>query len=290
MLEIALGSALIYYFATEAFEIEKKPPGTVYYTETADSRNLSFHRNHIEPVTIKPAVEDQFRGIVRQAYDYSCGSAALTTLLNGYVGTSLTEQQTMSGLLQYGEYQRIIERRSFSLLDMKRFVTAIGLESGGYRGEFSDLVKLGQPAIVPISYAGFKHFVVYKAYKDGRVYVADPALGNISFDENRFKEIWDNNTLFVISVPESQRKDLLALKDSDMRHVEDATVNRYAFVDVQYPTYKYDRLANKASTMRRVLDTDTHSSTYNQPIDTYMRLYYKRLCCTNLSVKAFSAI
>ncbi|MEL4487005.1 C39 family peptidase [Acinetobacter baumannii] len=275
MLEIALGSALIYYFATEAFEIEKKPPGTVYYTETADSRNLSFHRNHIEPVTIKPAVEDQFRGIVRQAYDYSCGSAALTTLLNGYVGTSLTEQQTMSGLLQYGEYQRIIERRSFSLLDMKRFVTAIGLESGGYRGEFSDLVKLGQPAIVPISYAGFKHFVVYKAYKDGRVYVADPALGNISFDENRFKEIWDNNTLFVISVPESQRKDL-ALKDSDMRHVEDATVNRYAFVDVQYPTYKYDRLANKASTMRRVLDTDTHSSTYNQPIDTYMRLYYKR--------------
>ncbi|OBC92330.1 peptidase [Acinetobacter baumannii] len=236
MLEIALGSALIYYFATEAFEIEKKPPGTVYYTETADSRNLSFHRNHIEPVTIKPAVEDQFRGIVRQAYDYSCGSAALTTLLNGYVGTSLTEQQTMSGLLQYGEYQRIIERRSFSLLDMKRFVTAIGLESGGYRGEFSDLVKLGQPAIVPISYAGFKHFVVYKAYKDGRVYVADPALGNISFDENRFKEIWDNNTLFVISVPESQRKDLLALKDSDMRHVEDATVNRYAFVDVQYPT------------------------------------------------------
>ncbi|HCA5025842.1 TPA: C39 family peptidase [Acinetobacter baumannii] len=276
MLEIALGSALIYYFATEAFEIEKKPPGTVYYTETADSRNLSFHRNHIEPVTIKPAVEDQFRGIVRQAYDYSCGSAALTTLLNGYVGTSLTEQQTMSGLLQYGEYQRIIERRSFSLLDMKRFVTAIGLESGGYRGEFSDLVKLGQPAIVPISYAGFKHFVVYKAYKDGRVYVADPALGNISFDENRFKEIWDNNTLFVISVPESQRKDLLALKDSDMRHVEDATVNRYAFVDVQYPTFNYDRLANKASTMRRVLDDDDKSPTYGKPIETYMRLYYKR--------------
>ncbi|MBJ9723486.1 C39 family peptidase [Acinetobacter calcoaceticus] len=276
MLEIALGSALIYYFATEAFEIEKKPPGTVYYTETADSRNLSFRRNHIEPVRIKPAVEDQFRGIVRQAYDYSCGSAALTTLLNGYVGTSLTEQQTMSGLLQYGEYQRIIERRSFSLLDMKRFVTAIGLDSGGYRGEFSDLVNLRQPAIVPISYAGFKHFVVYKAYKDGRVYVADPALGNISFDENRFKEVWDNNTLFVISVPEAQRKDLLALKDSDMRHVEDATVNRYAFVDVQYPTFNYDRLANKASTMRRVLDKDPHSATYNQPIETYMRLYYKR--------------
>ncbi len=141
-------------------------------------------------------MKTSFRGIVRQAYDYSCGSAALTTLLNGYVGTSLTEQQTMSGLLQYGEYQRIIERRSFSLLDMKRFVTAIGFRKRWLsRWSFSDLVKLGQPAIVPISYAGFKHFVVYKAYKDGRVYVADPAFREYQFlMRGVFKEIWDNNT------------------------------------------------------------------------------------------------
>lgn len=136
MLEIALGSALMYYFTTQAFEIEKKPEGAVYFTETLDSRNSSFTRNHREAVVIKPAIEDQFRGIVRQAYDYSCGSAALTTLLNGYGGLKLTEQQTMTGLLQYGEYQRIIERRSFSLLDMKRFVTALGMNSGGYRGVF----------------------------------------------------------------------------------------------------------------------------------------------------------
>lgn len=121
MLEIALGSAMMYYFATEAFDIKKKPAEAVYYTEVLDSRNASFTRMHHEPVLINPAVEDQFRGIVRQAYDYSCGSAALTTLINGYVGAQLTEQQTMDGLLRYGEYERIIERRSFSLLDMKRF-------------------------------------------------------------------------------------------------------------------------------------------------------------------------
>ncbi len=231
---------------------------------------------HREAVVIKPAVEDQFRGIVRQAYDYSCGSAALTTLLNGYVGTQLTEQQTMNGLLRFGEYQRIIERRSFSLLDMKRFVTALGLESGGYRGEFSDLVNQGQPAIVPISYAGFKHFVVYKGYKDGRVYVADPALGNISFDEVRFKEVWENNTLFLIQVPEAQRKTLLALQDSDLRHVEDATVNRYALIDMQYPTFYMERIADKASTVRRGVDNNKDSMTYGEKVNTFMRLYYKR--------------
>ena len=276
MLEIALGSALMYYFSTQAFEIEKKPQGTVYYTETLDSRNPSFTRYHREAVTIKPAIEDQFRGIVRQAYDYSCGSAALTTLLNGYGGLKLTEQQTMSGLLQYGEYQRIIERRSFSLLDMKRFVTALGLNSGGYRGEFKDLIALDQPAIVPITYAGFKHFVVYKAYKDGRVYVADPSLGNISFDAPRFQEIWDNNTLFIVDIPERYRKNLLAIQDADMRHVEDATINRYALAEIQFPSQKFERLADKASTMRRVLDADPNSDTHNKPITTFMRLYYKR--------------
>lgn len=265
----------MYYFAKESFDIKEKPAGTVYYTETLDSRNDSFTRLHRETVKIKPAIEDQFRGIVRQAYDYSCGSAALTTLLNGYVGTQLTEQQIMNGLLKYGETEKIVERRSFSLLDMKRFVGALGLESGGYRGEFSDLVSQGQPAIVPISYAGFKHFVVYKGYKNGRVYVADPALGNISFDETRFKEIWENNTLYLINVAPEQRKNLLAMQESDMRHVDDATVNRYAFVDIQYPQFYMNKIADKASTIRLDTNTNKDSDNYGKQEYNYLRLYYK---------------
>src|SRR5574344_284712 len=275
MLEIALGSALIYYAATQAFDLKEQHPETVRYTETLDSRNNSFTRMHREPVQIKPALEDQFRGIVRQAYDYSCGSAALTNLLNGYVVTQLNEQQTMSGLLRYGEYEPIIERRSFSLLDMKRFVAALGMESGGYRGEFSDLVKQGQPAIVPISYAGFKHFVVYKAYKNGRVYVADPALGNISFDEERFKEVWENNTLFLINVAPQNRQTMLALQEKDLRHVEDATVNRYAFVDIQYPQFAMEKIADKASTIRLERNVNKDSENYRQYEHRYLRLYYK---------------
>ena len=277
MLEIALGSALMYYFATEAFDIKKKPAEAVYYTETLDSRNDSFTRMHRETVQVKPAIIDQFRGIVHQAYDYSCGSAALTTLLNGYtnLNATLTEQQVMDGLMKFGETDKIVERRSFSLLDMKRFVSAIGFESGGYRGEFSDLVKQGQPAIVPISYAGFKHFVVFKAYKNGRVYVADPALGNISFDEVRFKEIWENNTLFLINVAPENRKNLLALQDSDMRHVEDATVNRYALVNMQYPQFYMDKIADKASTIRLDKNMNEESDSYGDLNYNFLRLYYK---------------
>ena len=275
MLEIALGSALMYYAAKEALDIEKQPNGAVHYTEVLDSRNDSFVRMHREAVEVKPALLDQFQGIVRQAYDYSCGSAALTTLLNGYVGTQLDEQQVMSGLMKFGETDKIVERRSFSLLDMKRFVSALGLESGGYRGEFKDLVNQDQPAIVPISYAGFKHFVVYKGYKNGRVYVADPALGNISFEERRFQNIWENNTLFLINVPEQYRKNFLALKESDMRHVEDATINRYALVDMQYPQFYMDKIADKASTIRMDRNRNTESEQLGEYQHNFLRLYYK---------------
>lgn len=275
MLEIALGSALIYYAAKEAFDIKEQPKGTVHYTEVLDSRNDSFTRMHHEAIQVEPAVLDQFRGIVRQAYDYSCGSAALTTLLNGYVGTQLNEEQIMNGLMKFGETEKIVERRSFSLLDMKRFVGALGLESGGYRGEFSDLVNQGQPAIVPISYAGFKHFVVYKGYKDGRVYVADPALGNISFDQERFKQIWENNTLFLINVPEQHRKNMLALQEADMRHVEDATINRYALIDQQFPSYYMDKIADRASTISLRRNQNPESENYGDFQYSFLRLYYK---------------
>ena len=277
MFIITLGSALIYHFATEAMEVANKPAGSIYYTEVADSRNNSFSKFHQTPVQTKPAIEQQFRGIVKQAYDYSCGSAALTTVLNGYIGEKLTEKQTMDGLMRYGEYDRIVERRSFSLLDMKRFVTALGYSSGGYKGKFSDLIALDKPAIVPIAYAGFKHFVVFKTYRNGRVFVADPALGNLSFSADHFQEIWDNNTLFIVEPPAGRElPGLLALQESDMRIVEDSQIDRFAFVDVRYPTLMMEKNADRAATMRRVLDDDPNSNTYQKPIDVSMRLYYKR--------------
>ena len=83
----------------------------------------------------------QFRNVIRQAYDYSCGSAALTSLLDYFLGRNLQERQVMEGLLQFGEADKIVERRGFSLLDMKRFVTALGYKSGGFRAAFADLER-----------------------------------------------------------------------------------------------------------------------------------------------------
>ncbi len=273
---LTLGSALIYNFAADTFDTADIPAGAIYYNEVMDSRYVNgTPLLHQSPVTVKPFVQTQFRGIVKQAYDYSCGSAALTTLLNGYLGMHNDERTVMDGLLKYGEYDRIVQRRSFSLLDMKRYVNAIGYNSNGFKGTFQDLVTLDKPAIVPIAYAGFKHFVVYKAFKNGHVFVADPALGNISFTADHFQEVWDNNIMFIITPDKGQpTTDILALQDQDMRIVDDAQIDPYAFVDIKYPQIGREQQRDEAATMQRVIDSDPKSPTYNQPINTSLRLYY----------------
>src|SRR2546427_3609373 len=121
-----------------------------------------------ESVRMEPHSEFKYRHIVRQAYDYSCGSAALVTVMNNYLGIEVSEQQAMEGMLAHGEREKIIARRGFSLLDMKRYVVTLGGDAAGFPADMNDLAQLKSPGIVPIDYAGFKYFVVFRAVRGGK--------------------------------------------------------------------------------------------------------------------------
>jgi predicted double-glycine peptidase len=170
-----------------------------------------------ENVQITPQSEFKFKHIVRQAYDYSCGSAALVTVLNFHLGLPISEQAAMEGMLEKGEKEKIIARRGFSLLDMKRYVASLGVQSNGFRAEVKDLLALEHPAIVPIDYGGFKHFVVLRGVREGKAYIADPSAGHIVFGIDDFAKLWDRNTLFLIYPPKDQPPvRLLALSDQEL--------------------------------------------------------------------------
>jgi len=276
MITVFLGAALIYLFADESFEAKQPESSSIYYSVPLDSRQNSRASMMERPIAVKPAVEQQFKNIVHQAYDYSCGSAALTTVLNGYLGRQFEERQIMDGLLKYGESEKIVQRRGFSLLDMKRLVTVLGHPSGGYKGSFEDIKKLDHPAIVPIHYAGFKHFVVVKKYLNGRVFVADPALGNISFPEERFKDVWENNVMFIVFPNGFKPHSQLELTEADMRFVDDQTINQLAFAEFKHFIKHDEEMADRAATMQRVFNADPDSPTYKQPINVPLRTYYRR--------------
>ncbi|WP_044874303.1 C39 family peptidase [Pseudomonas sp. LFM046] len=224
MIEILVGSLLGLVGFTQAVDTKPQPQGAVNI-----SQPLVPNGPYRETAVVEPMSQLQFRNVIRQAYDYSCGSAALTSLLDYYLGRNLEERQVMEGLLRYGEADKIVERRGFSLLDMKRFVGALGYKSGGFRAEFADLDALEHPAIVPIHYGGFKHFVVVRDVYNDHVFVADPALGNISFTRARFEEVWDQNVLFVIYPTGNEPQNAMALTERDLRLVDDRVVSLLAF-------------------------------------------------------------
>ena len=118
---------------------------------------------HIDPANqvevrhiVKTGEEVQFEQVIKQAHDFSCGSAALATFLRYHLGEELNERQVIRGMLQYGDSEKIRQRRAFSMLDMKKFVTVLGYKGVGYKAEIEDLETLGdletaEPQIIKVS-------------------------------------------------------------------------------------------------------------------------------------------
>ncbi|MGB3134213.1 MAG: C39 family peptidase [Candidatus Macondimonas sp.] len=187
-------------------------------------------REHIG-ITSWSALKDE--GVVRQQYDFSCGSASLTTVLQEYIGLKVSEPDAMNGMLRYGETQKIVERRGFSLLDMKRYTAQLGYRSAGFKAEFSDLTTLEHPGIVPIKYAGFDHFVVLKSIHAGHVLIADPALGNFTMTVSQFQKFWSPQVVFIVYPKTGEEKNTgLALSDNDLSFIGEDRIRRTALLEI----------------------------------------------------------
>jgi predicted double-glycine peptidase len=132
-----------------------------------------------------------------QQYDFSCGSAALATLLTHHYGSPITEQAVFEEMFARGDQQKI-QREGFSLLDMKKFLQARGYTADGFNEPLDKLVEARIPAIVLVNENGYQHFVVVKGVKDGRVLLGDPAKGTVALSRVAFETIWKNRFLFVI--------------------------------------------------------------------------------------------
>jgi predicted double-glycine peptidase len=143
-----------------------------------------------------------FRTVVRQQHDFSCGSAALATLLTHHYGRPTGEAEVFEAMYAAGDQERIQER-GFSLLDMQRELAALGYQADGYRVPLSRLQNVGTPAIVLIETNGYRHFVVVKGIRDDQVLIGDPSAGLLIYPRAQFEAIW-NGVIFVIHGTETK--------------------------------------------------------------------------------------
>lgn len=147
--------------------------------------------------------EARFRTTVRQQYDFSCGSAALATLLTHHYGNRVSEQAVFEAMYAKGDQQKI-QREGFSLLDMKRYLGDQGYQADGFELPLDKLVESGLPAIVLIAEKNYHHFVVVKGMRNGRVLIGDPSSGARALSRETFESVWVNRLLFVVHNRQSQ--------------------------------------------------------------------------------------
>jgi predicted double-glycine peptidase len=147
-------------------------------------------------VRISSYSEIPFRTVIRQQYDYSCGSAALATMLRFHYGIRTDEAEVFKAMYAVGDQERI-QKLGFSLLDMKKYLASLGYEADGYRLGIEELGRLDAPAIALVQINSYKHFVVVKGYVDGHVLFGDPAQGLRMMPAAEFQKIW-NGIAFVV--------------------------------------------------------------------------------------------
>ena len=163
----------------------------------AGSLELPFQIGGAYNVPVTSIKERRFTATVRQQFDFSCGSAALSTLLSHHYAYPVSEDRVFEEMFARGD-QAKIRVEGFSMLDMKRYLEAHGFEADGFQEPLSKLVSAGIPAIVLVNENGYNHFVVVKGVRDGRVLIGDPAGGTRAISEAAFHAAWTNEVMFVV--------------------------------------------------------------------------------------------
>ncbi len=194
----------------------------------------SFGKVYLRP-KVMPYNEIKMKNVVKQKLDYSCGSAVVATLFKYYLGLNVTEESIINGLFRVGNVKKIIKRKGFSLLDIKKLAVALGYKAAGYRTDVRGLAKIGKPAIVSITIGNYKHFVIFKGIRNGRVFLADPSVGNTVMSVGEFERVWYRNIALVI-YPKNETG-IFGISDEELSYVSSDFV-RQSLYSNGIPGYK----------------------------------------------------
>ncbi len=162
-------------------------------------------------IKVESFKERKFRNVTAQQYDFSCGSAALSTLLTYHYDDQTSEADAYNRMYQVGDKEKI-SAEGFSLLDMKNYLSERGYQADGYRLGLDKLFDVGVPVIALLNTDGYMHFVVVKGIGQDEILVGDSALGRKIYQRNDFLKKW-NGIAFLIRNKASIAKKTFNLTD-----------------------------------------------------------------------------
>ncbi len=167
-------------------------------------------------VYAKSLQEMRWDSVIRQKYDFSCGSAAVATLLTYHYGLPTDEEEVFQAMIKVGDRAKI-QKNGFSMLDMKRYLDSRGFRSDGFKISLDKLIRIGLPGITLLNTQGYRHFVVVKGLNNNHVLIADPAVGSVVVPREHFKQIWNGAILGARSFVEIAKENFNSDRDWRIR-------------------------------------------------------------------------
>ncbi|UTM59125.1 C39 family peptidase [Photobacterium sp. CCB-ST2H9] len=147
-------------------------------------------------VKVKSYQEQLFGDVMRQQYDFSCGSAAVASLMRYHYGIETTENKVFKSMFEKGDKDKI-EKQGFSMFDMKEYMRSVGLDANGYRLPLEKFKSLGIPGITIVNFDGYMHFVVIKGMNSDQIILGDPSRGTMVMKLSEFKPYYRGSILLV---------------------------------------------------------------------------------------------
>lgn len=175
--------------------------------------------------------EKTFGDVIRQQYDFSCGSAAVASLASYHYGKLITEDMAFKHMFERGDKEKI-KQHGFSLFDMKQYLQTQGLKAEGYKLGLEKLQELGVPSITLVNMDGYMHFVVVKGINQDSVILGDPSRGTLVMDKETFLTHYQGVVLLVLNAVDKGRETFITANDYSVyeRSPVDTAINREAML------------------------------------------------------------
>ena len=160
------------------------------------------------------ATHPYFEGVFHQQERYSCGTAALASLLTYWIGDKTSENSLLDRLLgQHGSADRErIFARGLDTKDLATLASSLGYQQRWQTVSIEHYRRVREPVIIFMVYEGEPHWTIYKGYANGEVYLADPSLGNVRMPASEFERMW--------AIQDDSRIGLMwALQRDDLRNL-----------------------------------------------------------------------
>ncbi len=154
-----------------------------------------------ETITARPKsyLDRKYEFTVRQRRDFTCGAAALATMLKIHYHMPVTEGMIFAMIA--GRYtppqlkQKAEQGLSFE--DLIFVADKLGFSAQAATVPLDQLAKLNGPVIIRITIRKNDHFVVLRKMVGNLAYIADPLFGDVTLDGAEFKKAYSTAALAV---------------------------------------------------------------------------------------------